>query len=343
MRKCGRQMLAKLSKEREKERAKTDPYPKASHKKPKRTPKAESERADLETEEEEEEKEEGQAPDEPETELEPEPKSETKPRHVNACKKTAHGPYSSFSPRKLKPSKPKSKPGPETEPDSTPDPEPKPSKKSKSRTGKDSHLYTDDNPATTLHGTGFKDAATARHTIELVQKRSLLYQFQTINTMYNRAKHHPHSSNNKDMQAAMAIFREWLDETYPAAKDAQIDFKPLLRRDVVEKYLPALKNEGVVTKWAEMYIALPKGKRLANVLMDDEKPDEADMAKVRQDVLEELVSDRGDAGLPGKNDDHMWNQHAGISSWHLKLVAYGWSPVTASVLLKSFEATMNNP
>jgi hypothetical protein len=50
--------------------------------------------------------------------------------------------------------------------------------------GKDSHLYTDDNPETTLHGTGFKDTEAAKHTIELVSKRSLTYQFQTINTMY---------------------------------------------------------------------------------------------------------------------------------------------------------------
>lgn len=49
---------------------------------------------------------------------------------------------------------------------------------------KDSHLYTDDNPETTLHGTGFKDSETAKHTIDLVNKRSLTYQFQTINTMY---------------------------------------------------------------------------------------------------------------------------------------------------------------
>jgi hypothetical protein len=50
---------------------------------------------------------------------------------------------------------------------------------------KDSHLYTDDNPETTLHGTGFKDSDAAKHTIKLVSKRSLTYQFQTINTMYD--------------------------------------------------------------------------------------------------------------------------------------------------------------
>lgn len=34
----------------------------------------------------------------------------------------------------------------------------------KEKDPKQSHLYTDDNPETTLHGTGFKDAATANKT-----------------------------------------------------------------------------------------------------------------------------------------------------------------------------------
>ena len=35
-------------------------------------------------------------------------------------------------------------------------------------TGKNSHLYTDDNPSTTLHGTGFRDAETANNTLSLI-------------------------------------------------------------------------------------------------------------------------------------------------------------------------------
>lgn len=62
-------------------------------------------------------------------------------------------------------------------------------KSSKAAFKTDSHLYTDDNPESTLHGTGFSSAETAERTIKLVSKRSRLYQFQVINTMYNRAKH----------------------------------------------------------------------------------------------------------------------------------------------------------
>ena len=93
-------------------------------------------------------------------------------------------------------------------------------KDKKARDPKDSHLYTDDNPSTTIHGTGFKDEATAHKTLDLIKNRSLTYQFQTVNTMFYRAKHHPSmkkgisgGAGTKGMEEAMAIFREWLDVT----------------------------------------------------------------------------------------------------------------------------------
>lgn len=75
---------------------------------------------------------------------------------------------------------------------------------------KKSELYTDRNPKTTLQGTGFKDAKKALSTLELIKNRDLIYQFQVVNTMYNRAKFHPHRT--KDMEAAMKIFKKWLDQ-----------------------------------------------------------------------------------------------------------------------------------
>lgn len=71
------------------------------------------------------------------------------------------------------------------------------------------NLYTDDNPDYTLKGTGFKDKKTALKTLKLIKKRCLLYQFQVINTMYNRAKYHPYK--NENMEDAMSIFKEWLN------------------------------------------------------------------------------------------------------------------------------------
>ncbi|KAF2762528.1 hypothetical protein EJ05DRAFT_471530 [Pseudovirgaria hyperparasitica] len=210
----------------------------------------------------------------------------------------------------------------------------------KAKDPKASHLYTDDNPSTTIHGTGFKDAAKAHETISLVSKRSLLYQYQTINTMYHRATHHPHISTSSDMKAAQKVFREWLDVTYPSAKDSEPTF-PLLKKDVVEAYLPLIEDladeEALV--WAEKYAGLAKGKKLANVLMDESVPAERDMAIVRQGVLEGIMKEKNRGRLPERKDvEFLWQTDqpaSGLSESHLRCVAYGWSPCTTDVLMKA--------
>ena len=70
-------------------------------------------------------------------------------------------------------------------------------------------LYVDYNPKTTLKGTGFKNAETADKTIQLIKNRDLAYQKRVILTMFNRAKFHPHRTDN--MEKAMIIFKKWLD------------------------------------------------------------------------------------------------------------------------------------
>lgn len=196
---------------------------------------------------------------------------------------------------------------------------------------KHSHLYTDDNPETTLHGTGFKDAETARKTISLVSKRSLTYQWQTINTMYNRAKHHPNKTNG--IEAAQAIFETWLKETYPTQKREQRAFKPLLSKKTVEAFLPLLaQTEGIDTTFAEMYVRLEARKRLANTLVDDKQPGEPDWDRARTDALAKLVPEDDQVA-----DDKLWGVD-GQPSWdHLSLIAWAWSPVSEYRLLKSIE------
>lgn len=70
-------------------------------------------------------------------------------------------------------------------------------------------LYSDNHPDTSTRGLGYKDAQTALDTIKKIKNRNLVYQFQVINTMYNRAKYHPHQTI--DMRKAMKVFKIWLD------------------------------------------------------------------------------------------------------------------------------------
>ena len=71
-------------------------------------------------------------------------------------------------------------------------------------------LYSDYNPKTTLKGTGFKDAKTAKETLNLISDRDLTYQKQVVNTMYNRAKFHPYQT--VQMREAMKVFKNWLSQ-----------------------------------------------------------------------------------------------------------------------------------
>jgi len=214
------------------------------------------------------------------------------------------------------------------------------SKPPRSKNPKDSHLYTDDNPATTIHGTGFKDKATALRTMDLIKNRSLTYQFQTVNTMYYRAKHHPSMKNRvegsaktSDMDAAMEIFRHWLDVTYPAERDGARagGFKPLLSKGCVERHLPSIEAEDGLDenakRFATFYAALPKGKRLANVLVNDKKPMEADWERLRYDSLLCLVPE-GKVTASEWSREELWADAGKVSRIHLSLIAWAWSPLS---------------
>lgn len=213
---------------------------------------------------------------------------------------------------------------------------------SRSKNPKDSHLYTDDNPKTTIHGTGFKDKAAAFRTLDLIKNRSLTYQFQTVNTMYHRAKHHPSmktkadgSAGTADMKEAMDIFRHWLDVTYPAERDGLRagGFKPMLGKACVERYLDQVKESNEVSKearaFAETYVGLPKGKKLGNVLVNDHRPTEADWERLRYDSLDQLVPrEKEQQGSWNPND--LWGGERKVSSQHLNMIAWAWSPVAES-------------
>ncbi|KAH9827832.1 hypothetical protein Tdes44962_MAKER02766 [Teratosphaeria destructans] len=208
---------------------------------------------------------------------------------------------------------------------------------------KASHLYTDDNPSTTIHGTGFKDKSAAASTLTLIASRSLIYQFQTVNTLYNRAKHHPAmkravdgAASTQDMRAAMEVFREWLDVTYPTLKDGLRagGFKPVVSKKVVEQYLPRIEGSEDVSEgakqFARVYVELPRGKKLGNVLVDASRPEEPDWEARRYVELASLVPEgKEDAG--GWEDGELWVDGGGVDEKvptrvHLEMIAWAWSP-----------------
>ncbi len=73
-------------------------------------------------------------------------------------------------------------------------------------------LYSDRNPKTTIKGFGYKNANKAKNTLKRLRKlkKPEVYKFQVVNTMYYRAKHHKYRT--KDMEAAMKVFKKYLDK-----------------------------------------------------------------------------------------------------------------------------------
>lgn len=91
-------------------------------------------------------------------------------------------------------------------------------------------LYENLHPNKSLKGTGYKDEKKAMETIELIKFRSPKYQFDVVNTMYNRAKYHPNQTEG--MRNAMNIFEKWLE------RYGKMDKKeyPFLDINIIKKY-----------------------------------------------------------------------------------------------------------
>ena len=85
---------------------------------------------------------------------------------------------------------------------------------------------------TTVPGLGFKDEDTAVKTVKKIEKKPKIYQYQVINTLYNRAKYHPHQT--KDMRKAMKIFKQWLD-SYKTKKGGKEKY-PYLDLKIINYY-----------------------------------------------------------------------------------------------------------
>jgi len=70
-------------------------------------------------------------------------------------------------------------------------------------------LYTDSNPNQTIK-VGFKNKLVAIDSINKIKSKPKPYQIKVINTLYYRAKYHPHKT--KEIKQAMKIFKKWLNE-----------------------------------------------------------------------------------------------------------------------------------
>mmetsp|Transcript_15530 Transcript_15530/g.38281 ORF Transcript_15530/g.38281 Transcript_15530/m.38281 type:complete len:631 (-) Transcript_15530:2546-4438(-) len=98
----------------------------------------------------------------------------------------------------------------------------------KGKDGVPTRLFTDENPATTIKGTGFRDKRIAERTIQLTSQPGVRYkQYWTIKAMRERAFHHPHKTDG--MRDAIEVFDKWLKEE--EGKPALSEEESKLRRE----------------------------------------------------------------------------------------------------------------
>jgi hypothetical protein len=120
-------------------------------------------------------------------------------------------------------------------------------------------LYSNRHPNRTMKGTGFKDKKTALKTIKIIRFRSPIYQLNVINTMFNRAKYHPHKT--KEMQDAMEVFTDWLKKyKKPKVKYPYMSKDDIIKSGIKSDFIDKLEEFG--WKYYKLqYLPIgPKGK-----------------------------------------------------------------------------------
>ena len=184
-----------------------------------------------------------------------------------------------------------------------------------------SKLYTDEHPKLSTKGTGFKDEKIALNTIKIISARSLKYQFDVVNTMYNRAKYHPNQT--PDMLKAMVIFKRWLGE-YTKKKEVENKYKDFLSLDIIASYEKLTDKYNINDKYKEflkIYKKIKKPYKLQYILANNNEDFYSLRNSLIKSILQKIKENNNklfytsgkNIGLPTKN--------------HLILILHAYSPI----------------
>ena len=200
-------------------------------------------------------------------------------------------------------------------------------------------LYEDYNPKTTVPGLGFKDEDTAVKTVKKIEKKPKIYQYQVINTLYNRAKYHPHQT--KDMRKAMKIFKQWLD-SYKTKKGGKekypyLDLKIINYYDKLAEHYnisrkargleePKTTDEGFLTVYKKY-----DAKNLKDIPVRKNNPSGANWEKTRINRINAKLGQMKRQKLP------FFNKDGNPTKMHTILIMWAYSPYQSKI-----EKIMNN-
>ena len=119
------------------------------------------------------------------------------------------------------------------------------------KTKKRGQLFSNNNPATTVHGYGFDTPAHVSRTLEDLHNRDIIYQFQVVNTLNERAKevlkHTLDPDKKKNISSSIALLSKWLSSYRKQDRGTKENY-PYLPVQLVNKLEPLAEYYNISRK-----------------------------------------------------------------------------------------------
>ncbi|XP_072152498.1 uncharacterized protein Ude [Bemisia tabaci] len=178
-------------------------------------------------------------------------------------------------------------------------------------------LFGTETTETTFQGAGFKDKQKALETIKLLEGRDIAYQYNIINSMYNRAKVILKRTNDKEkiqnLSEAIDTFAAWIDDykTNNRSKE-NLGYLPL---ETVEKFEKLAKKYDIKSNgFLKVYRAA-----------------EGDYKKLRackvegKEVTWDVHRNNALKALDKENRQDLWEEKGLPSKIHTQRIMWGYS------------------
>lgn len=210
------------------------------------------------------------------------------------------------------------------------------------RTKKRGQLFSNNNPETTVHGYGFDTPEHVKRMLADLNNRDIIYQFQVVNTMHERAKSVLARTTDPDKRAqiqhGIPLLKAWLD-TYRSKNRGQtenyayLSVKQINQLEPLAEYYnisrkarglekPTTSDEGFLTVYRRAKTSAP----LRNLPVRAAKPDGETWDKHRNNFIKRRLLMLKNAGS-GYGLYHTEGDLAGLPTvLHVNMLMWGYSP-----------------
>ena len=202
-------------------------------------------------------------------------------------------------------------------------------------------LYENYHPKNSIQGLGFKNKETALNTIEKIKNKPIKYQLSVITTMLNRAKYHPHQT--QDMIEAIHVYEEWLKNYHQKKqKGGKNKDYPFLKHNIInyydtlaEHYDISKKARGLETPittnkgFLQVYLQDDDAEKLKNIPVKKNNPNGANWYKTRINRINAKLGQMKSQNIPFF---HTSGALKGLpTKMHTILIMWAYSPYESKI------------